>query len=193
MRDHITWGPATKALVVTLLSILSITSAAAPVLAGAPGHRSISRGAVMSAFETRTTGGYLNMLRGHTVAAPVRGLEDGRISFFQDGDYCSTDWHYLGVTLLRAGGHRAASSYLRQTSISFAIDGSPVEATMSSSIKPFVGTGIHGQWGISVGKLIPPGTVADGSHTLTTVIHTPDFDPQTLVVTFTLNEADCGS
>src|SRR4029077_8043524 len=114
-------------------------------------------------------------------------------SFFGDRSYCSTDWHYLGVTLMGVGGHRTASTYLRQTSVSFAIDRSPVGPTMRTSIKPFVGTGIHGQSGVSVGKLIPPGSIADGSHTLTTVIHTPDFGDSTTEATFTLSEAACGA
>ena len=170
---------------VILAASLSATAFAAPV------HGRVTRGEVTAAFQARTTGGMLNLLRGRTVAAPVRGFQHGRISFFADGTYCATDWHYLGVTLLGTGGHSAAATYLRATSVSFAIDGSPVTATMQTAIKPFVGTGTPGQWGISRGALLRPGALAAGSHSLDTRIVTPDFGVEDLQVTFTLDPGAC--
>ncbi|HXI82235.1 MAG TPA: hypothetical protein VNM34_15615 [Verrucomicrobiae bacterium] len=176
--------------ILTALTILTIVPMS--VAAATPAHGRITKGAVTSAFQARTTGGYLNLLRGRTVAAPVRGIQDGRISFFSDRTYCSADWHYLGVTLLGEGGRQAAGTYLAATNVTFAIDGVPVSPTMRTAIKPFVGTGIHGQFGISVGALIPPGSIADGPHSLETQITTPDFGVEVLDVTFTLAPDACG-
>jgi len=172
-------------LAVILAATLTATASAAPAR-----HR-VTRGEVMAAFQARTTGGMLNLLRGRAVAAPVRGLQHGRISFFVDGTYCPTDWHYLGVTLLGSPGHTAAATYLRATSVTFWIDGSPVVPQLESAIKPFVGTGIPGQWGISRGALLRPRALANGPHTLHTRIVTPDPSVEDLEVTFTLDPAAC--
>ena len=94
--------------------------------------------------------------------------------------------------LLGEGGRQAAGTYLAATNVTFAIDGVPVSPTMRTAIKPFVGTGIHGQFGISVGALIPPGSIADGPHSLETQITTPDFGVEVLDVTFTLAPDACG-
>jgi hypothetical protein len=173
----------------SMVAALLVALLAAPVLAGTPAGGRVTRGEVTAAFQARTTGGYLNVGRGHLIPAPVRGLQDGRISSFVDGTYCSGGWHYLGVTLLGSGGHTAAAAYLRQTSVSFWIDGAPVP-TISTAIKPFVGTGIHGQWGISRGRLLAPGSLSVGTHTLLTRIVTPDFGVENLVVTATVDA--CG-
>jgi hypothetical protein len=177
------------AVPVVLAVILAATLAA--MASAAPAHRRVTRGEVIAAFQARTTGGMLNLLRGRTVAAPVRGLQHGRISFFADGTYCPADWHYVGVTLLGSGSHTAAATYLRATSVSFRIDGSPVVPQVESAIKPFVGTGISGQWGISRGALLRPGARANGPHTLHTRIVTPDQGVEDLEVTFTLDPAAC--
>jgi len=179
-------------LVALSLAVLSTAVASLPAAAATPAHGRITRGDVVAAFQARTTGGYLNSLRGHVVAAPVRGLVDGRINFFTDGTYCATDWHYLGVTLLGDGGRSAAAAYLRQTTVTFAIDGQTVSPTMRTAVKPFVGTGIRGQFGVSTGKLLAPGSIAEGTHTLTTTIVTPDGGPEVLPVTFVLTEGACG-
>ncbi len=181
------------ALAALSLAVLVALAVTAPVAAATPGHGRITRGDVAAAFQARTTGGYLNGLRGRTVAAPVRGFVDGRINFFSDGTYCASDWHYLGVTLLGDGGRHEAAAYLHQTSVSFAIDGQPVTATKQTAIKPFVGSGLHGQFGVSTGKLIPPGSIADGDHSLTTTIVTPDGGTEILTVTFTLIQDACSA
>jgi hypothetical protein len=181
----------TRSLAVAVLLAATLTATAAGAASAAASHGRVTRGDVVAAFEARTTGGMLNLLRGRTVAAPVRGFQHGRISFFADGTYCATDWHYLGVTLLGAGGHASASGYLRATSVSFWIDGAPVSPTMQTSIKPFVGTGTPGQWGISRGALIRPGSMSSGPHLLRTLIVTPDFGSENLVVTFTLTASAC--
>ena len=176
---------AAGAALLLTLSIAGVSSAAQPV------HRPITRGDVMSAFQARTTGGYLNGIKGHTLAAPVRGLVDGRISFFADRTYCSTDWHYLGVTFLADTTFADPRATLNATVITFAIDGQPVTHTMRTAIKPFVGTGVHGQLGISVGKLIPPGSLADGDHTLETLLSFPGSPVETISATFTLDPGAC--
>jgi hypothetical protein len=165
---------------------------AGPVGAAAPAHGRITRGAVTAAFQARTTGGYVNGLAGRTIAAPVRGLHDGRISSFFDTALCSSDWHYLGVTILDAGSHQAAAAFLQTVRITYAIDGVPVTDTMRTAIKPFVGTGIRGQYGVSVGKLVAPGSIADGDHTLETVISSAGAPDQIDDVTFTLTPDACG-
>jgi hypothetical protein len=151
----------------------------------------VTRGQVVAAFQARTTGGFLNLKRGQTVAAPVRGFQHGHINFFSDGTYCAADWHYLGVTLLGPGGHAAATAYLRATSVAFWIDGSPVTRTMQTAIKPFVGPDTAGDWGISRGSLVPPGELTAGPHTLLTRIVTPDGGAEDLEVTFTLDASVC--
>jgi hypothetical protein len=174
-------------------SILAVilTAGLAATASAAPAQHRVTRGEVTAAFQARTTGGMLNLLRGRTVAAAVRGLQHGRINFFSDGSYCPADWHYLGVTLLGSGGHAAAATYLRATSVSFRIDGSPVSPTLETAIKPFVGTGTPGQWGISRGALLRPGGLPIGPHTLQTRIVTPDFGVENLAVTFNLDPAAC--
>jgi hypothetical protein len=178
-------------LIALSLSVVMTVLVSLPAAAATPANGRITRGDVVAAFQARTTGGYLNGLRGHVVAAPVRGLVDGRINFFQDGTYCAADWHYLGVTLLAAGGRASAAAYLGQTSVAFAIDGELVSPTMRTAIKPFVGTGIHGLFGASTGKILPPGSMADGPHELTTTILTPDGGTEVLQVTFTLTQDAC--
>jgi hypothetical protein len=181
-------GLAVPSIVALVLAVAMAGTAAAAT----PAQGRVTRGEVAAAFQARTTGGMLNLLRGRVIAAPVRGLQHGRISFFGDATYCAADWHYLGVTLLGAGGHAAATSYLRATSVAFWIDGSPVSGTMQTAIKPFVGTGTAGQWGISRGKLLAPGALAPGAHTLHTRIVTPDFGTEDLQVIFTLDPDACG-
>lgn len=183
-------GPRALASAATGL-ILALAIIAGPAAAGTPAHGRITHGDVSAAFQARTTGGYVNMLRSHTVAAPIRGLRDGRISFFADTIHCSADWQYVAVTLLAEGGYRTASVYLKATSVRFVIDGTPVASTMRTALKPFVGTGIHGQWGVSVGKLIAPGSIHDGEHTLETRITTPDFGTEILTATFVLTPDAC--
>jgi hypothetical protein len=186
------WFRSSATVFSAILTALAILTIVPMSVAAAPAHSRITKGDVTSAFQARTTGGYLNLLRGRTVAAPVRGFQDGRISSFSDGTYCSADWHYLGVTLLGEGGRQAAGTYLAATGVDFAIDGIPVSPTMRTAIKPFVGTGIHGQFGVSVGALIAPGSIADGPHSLETQITTPDFGVEVLDVTFTLAPDACG-
>jgi hypothetical protein len=164
---------------------------AGPVGAATPAHGRITRGAVTAAFQARTTGGYVNGLAGRTIAAPVRGLHDGRINSFFDTVLCSTDWHYLGVSILGEGTHQVAAAQLQTVRITYAIDGVPVTGTMRSAIKPFVGTGIRGQYGVSVGKLVAPGSISDGDHTLETVISSAGFDDEIDDVTFTLTPDAC--
>ena len=180
-------GGAVPVIAAIALLVGSVSSAAAATPAGGR----ITKGAVTSAFQARTTGGYVNGLEGRTIAAPVRGLHDDRISFFSDSAHCSADWHYLGITVLGAGSRQVAATYLNAVAIAFAIDGTPVTGTMRTAIKPFVGTGIRGQWGVSVGKLIPPGSVAGGDHALETTITTPDGGTETLDVTFTFSPDLC--
>jgi hypothetical protein len=184
--------PTIRRLGAILVGVALGLALALSTVAGSSQRHGVTRGDVEAAFQARTTGGYLNMLRGHTVAAPVRGLLDGRINFFADGIYCDTDWHYLAVTLLGQTGHAAATAYLRQTAVSFAIDGTAVIPLMQTAIKPFVGTGIKGQWGISRGALLAPGAIVDGDHTLETTISTPDGGTETLTVTFSLLPEACG-
>jgi hypothetical protein len=182
---------ATRILTAMLAALTILSLVPLPVAAATPAQSRITKGAVTSAFQARTTGGYVNLLGGRTVAAPVRGLQDGRISFFSDRTYCSADWHYLGVSLLAEGDRLAARTYLQSAGITFDVDGARV-ATMRTGIKPFVGTGVHRQLGISVGRLIAPGALADGPHSLETTITVPGSDPEILDVTFTLDPDFCG-
>jgi len=175
----------------SILAVILAATLAATASAATPSHGRVTRGEVIAAFQARTTGGFLNLSRGQTVAAPVRGFQHGRISFFSDTTSCSLDWHYLGVTLLGSGGHASAAAYLRATSVSFWIDGHPVANTMQTAIKPFVGPGTVGQWGISRGKLLAPGSLAPGSHALHTRIVTPDGGTEDLAVTFSLDASAC--
>ena len=184
--------PAIRRALPVITALALALAVAGPVAAGTPAHGRITRGAVTAAFQARTTGGYVNGLAGRTIAAPVRGLHDGRINSFFDTVLCSSDWHYLGVTLLGEGSHEVAAAYLQTVRITYAIDGVPVSDTMRSAIKPFVGTGIRGQYGVSVGKLVAPGSIADGDHTLETVISSTGFVTSSYDVTFTLTPDACG-
>lgn len=183
--------PAIRGAFPIIAALGLLVAAIGPVAAATPAGGRITKGAVTAAFQARTTGGYVNGLKGHTVAAPVRGLHDGRINFFGGSILCSADWHYLGVTLLGAGSRQVAGAYLDAVTITFAIDGSPVKGTMRTAIKPFVGTGIRGQYGVSIGKLVAPGSLADGDHGLETTITTPDGGTETIDATFTLSPAAC--
>jgi hypothetical protein len=187
-----TFRPSRRAILSSLAALALIVVVAAPAAAATPTHTRITKGDVTAAFQARTTGGYLNAVRGHPTPAPVRGLQHGRINPFVDSSNCSTDWHYFGVTLLGEGGHEAAAAFLSTVAISFTVDGTPLAGTTRLPIKPFVGTGIRGQFGVSVGKLIAPGSMALGDHTLETVIAVPGFDVQDYLVTFTLARDACG-
>jgi hypothetical protein len=179
---------ATLPFIAALAFALAVTG---PVGAAAPAHGQITRGAVTAAFQARTTGGYVNGLAGRMIAAPVRGLHDGRISSFFDTVLCSADWHYFGVSILAEGGRQTAAATLQSVTITYILDGVPVTETTRTAIKPFVGTGIHGQFGVSVGALVAPGSIAPGDHALETVIATPGFATETLDVTFTLTPDAC--
>lgn len=183
--------PSKRAIVSSLGALALIIVVAAPVAAATPAGGRITKGDVTAAFQARTNGGYINLVHGHLTPAPVRGLEHGRINPFVDSSNCSTDWHYFGVTLLGEGGHQAAAAFLATVGISFKVDGTSLVGTTRLPIKPFVGTGIRGQFGVSVGKLIAPGSMALGDHTLETVIAVPGFDVQDYLVTFTLAPDAC--
>ena len=169
----------------------ALASVAVGVAAAAPAHRAITRGDVTAAFQTRSTGGMRNLVNGNVLAAPVRGLLDGRINSFSDASYCPSDWHYLGVTLLGSGGHTKALRYLQATSVTYRLDGQLVAPTMRTPIKPFVGTGIPGQWGVSVGRIVAPSSISTGSHHLETTIKSPDGE-DILAVDFQLTLDACG-
>ncbi len=188
---RITAIPSIRPFIAAGAAILLTLSVAGAAFAAQPVHRPVTRGDVTSAFQARTTGGYLNGLKGHTIAAPVRGLQQGRISFFSDGTYCSTDWHYLGVTFLADTSFADPRGTLDASSVTFWVDGKPVANPMRTAIKPFVGTGIKGQLGISFGKLLAPGSLADGPHGLESVLAFPGQPVETLDVTFTLDPGAC--
>jgi hypothetical protein len=190
--SYATRHPGNRVLRSAIAGLVLTLAVWAPASAATPAHGRITKGDVTAAFQARTTGGYLNMLRGRTIAAPVRGLRDGRISSFGNTFHCSRDWHYLGVTLLAPDGREAGRAFLNALSITFAIDGRPVSPTMRTAIKPFVGTGIRGQLGVSVGKLISPGSLPNGEHTLETKIAGPNLATETLLVTFNLSPDFCG-
>ena len=179
--------PATR-LIAGLAAGLLALAIAAPAMAAGP-RPQITRGEVIAAFQARTTGGFVNGLAGRTTSAPARGLRDGRISSFRSAAYCSSDWHYLGVTYLGSGGRAAATAYLRQTGAHFEIDGSAVAVTMRTAIKRFV-DGVRGDWGISFGSLVAPGSLTPGWHTLTTEFIGPDGSSQ-LVVGFEIVASPC--
>jgi hypothetical protein len=183
--------PSRRAIASAIAALALILVVAAPVAAATPRSGRITKGDVTAAFQARTNGGYINLVRGHLTPAPVRGLQHGRINPFTDSTNCSTDWHYFGVTLLGDGGHQAAAAFLATVTITFTVDGVPTQTTRLP-IKRFVGTGIAGQFGVSVGKLIPPGSIAVGDHTLETVIAVPGFEVQDYPVTFTLTPDACG-
>jgi hypothetical protein len=187
-----TFRPSGRVMASALAALALIVVAAAPVAAGSPAGGRITKGDVTAAFQARTTGGYLNNIRGRTIAAPVRGLHDGRISSFNDSVLCSTDWHYLGVSVLEEGRHQVAAAALAGISITYWIDGVPVTPTTRLAVKPFVGTGLRGQWGVSVGTLVAPGSIADGAHSLETQISIPGSPIEDLLVTFTLAPDACG-
>jgi hypothetical protein len=160
---------------------------AAPVAASASATHHVTRGEVMAAFEARTTGGYLNLVRGHLQPAPVRGLQRGRINPFFGGIYCAADWHYLGISLMAPGGHADALAFFRQTSWSMAIDGNPVSPLMVTPVKPFVGPTVRGSWGQSAGALVPPHSLALGDHWLSTTGTSPSGDSD-FEVPFTIED-----
>ena len=183
--------PAVRRLAFALLVGAAVLGLAGPVAASTPAHGRITKGDVTAAFQARTTGGYVNGLKGNIIAAPVRGLRDGRINPFWNSTLCDADWHYLGVTLLGDGSQTTAATFLRGVSITYAIDRVPVGGTIRTAIKPFVGTGIRNQWGVSVGKLVAPGSIAPGDHLLHTEITAPGSATMALDVTFTLSPDAC--
>ena len=180
--------PATRLLAGLAAGLLAL-AIAGPAVAAGP-RPQVTKGEVIAAFQARTTGGFVNGLAGRTVSAPARGLRDGRISSFRsDVSYCSSDWHYLGVTYLGSGGRAAATAFLRQTGAQFEIDGTPVAVTMRTAIKRFV-DGVRGDFGISYGTLVPPGSLTPGWHTLTTDFIAPGGNSQ-LVVAFEIVASPC--
>jgi hypothetical protein len=183
--------PTRRAIASAIAALALIVVVAAPVAAATPAGGRITKGDVTAAFQARTNAAYINIVHGHLTPAPVRGLQHGRINPFVDSVNCSTDWHYFGVTLLGDGGHQAAAAFLATVAISFQVDGTPLAGTRRLPIKPFVGTGISGEFGVSVGKLIPPGSLALGNHTLETVISVQGYAVQDYLVTFTLTPDAC--
>jgi hypothetical protein len=189
-RSHRAAAPIISSLILATLLASAVAGSAAAAAATSAGGR-ITRGDVTSAFQARTTGGFRNLNKGTVVAAPVRGLLDGRINFFSGGTYCSADWHYLGVTVLADGTHQVAAATLATDSMSFDLDGAPVTGLMRTAVKPFVGPGTAGQLGVSVGKLLPPGSLSTGWHHLTTFIVEPLAGSQQLDADFLLTADAC--
>jgi hypothetical protein len=187
-RTHRLGGRSGLALIAALAAMIF---AAAPAAASGatPAHGRITRGDVIAAFQARTTGAYVQLRAGRVIAAPIRGLHEGRIDPFRTATYCNADWHYLGVSYLGSGGYGAASALLHTFGAEFLIDGASVPVTLRTPVKRFV-DGIPGDFGISYGALIAPGSLSPGWHTLTTRF-VAGLDSSELTVGFEILDTPC--
>jgi hypothetical protein len=156
----------------------------------------ISRGEAQAAFETGFTGFLHN-----------RGPKDDANSqvvikpYFPNGRrYCVEDWHVLlaglyvdepndGVT--SAG---QAKALFAPTTMAFVLDGKALETTRQP-VKPLLGDFPGKAYVLVQGRLVAPGELAAGSHTLTVTIENDPVVPGAQVFTsqFFIDAAGTGA
>jgi hypothetical protein len=167
----------------------------AALVAGAVGIAAagsrVTRGDVMAAAQARTTGyGVLNA-HGVTVAAPVTGMSQGRISPFTTPGrvYCEDDWHVLLVSYGGEPTHREAVTFIRRFDATFALDGKPM-ATARTAVKRFLPQSGTPFFGVTIYRLMSPGSIAVGDHVLVTTFIEAGNPYETLTVPFSVAACD---
>lgn len=178
--------------VVGLAAGLMLAAVVAWPVAATTAHPRVTRGAAEAIFQARTTANQIQVAHGKTTSAVRRAFINGRISPFFDGQsFCSRDWVVLLVSFGAGGSHREAVTELARNNTTFTLDGQLV-ATRQTVVKPFLTVPPSDRfWGNSTGHLFPPGTLADGEHTLQTVITYDGVETQFYDITFTVGAEFC--
>lgn len=188
-----------KAAMVGMLTVALVTVAlvVAPAASATASHTRVTRGAAEAIFQTRTTAHQVHLARGIVVSAPRRGFQWGRINPFPwSGDgatYCARDWHVVMISYYGSEGtRRAAEAELARVDTTFELDGQPV-VTHRTAIKPFLPTAHQqGFWGYTEGRLLSPGALAVGAHTLVTTLWRDGAVSEVFTLTFFISDGSDG-
>jgi hypothetical protein len=154
----------------------------------------ITRGEAEAVFHARGTGGFHG--RGPSDANHQVAIRP----FYPDGlHYCGEDWHVLALGLILDEEHDgvpnlgAAKKLFDPLVMTFVLDGAPLETTREP-VKAFLGETPKG-FVLVQGRLVAPGELAAGSHTLTVTVENDPADPGVQVYTsqFFIDTAGTGA
>jgi len=149
--------------------------------------RRITRGDAQAVLNAWGTGGLVILRRkGETAeAAPADFMgSHGSIRPFQgspwDGrHFCAEDWHVIHVVWIDGGDasfdHQQAKAALDPVTISFTLDGAPLETTRTP-IKPFNDAerfGLERAWHFQQGRVMAPDDLSVGQHELSVTYRDP--------------------
>ena len=179
-----------------------LVSAAVMVTLGASVAQASSpdrtRGAAEAVLQAGLTGGgeiFVRHADAHGVPAgfSVTGDQnDIRVyPFAENASYCASGWHvinyYFGDALEFWDSKQAMFEWLASVDIVYELDASQI-ATRRTAIKPMPTSsqifGFDNAYWFGVGALLPPGTLTEGTHGLTTTIIDPVFGNLVETVSF---------
>jgi hypothetical protein len=155
----------------------------------------ISQGEAEAVFHARVTGGF------HGRGAPNPDPQAIIRPFFENGrHYCVEDWHVLIMTLALDEANDGVTSVgeakarFDPTVMTFALDGAPLETTRQP-VKPFLKDSPAKGYALVQGRVVVPGELAAGSHTVTVTIENDPVDPEVQVYTsqFFIDAAGTGA
>ena len=164
----------------------------------------ITRGEVEAVFEAFTTGGFSVLLHGGMVrGAPADDFgSHGAIRPFQQWDglhFCAEDWHVILIATIDGSDQsftrQDADRLLSGTTITFTLDGVEL-ATDRTAIKRFLNParfGFEVAYAFQEGRLMSPGDLSPGDHTLSVVAAEPGQPVFANTITFTIDPAGAGA
>jgi hypothetical protein len=155
----------------------------------------ISHGEAEAMLHARVTGGQ------HGRGAPNPDSQAIIRPFSEDGrHYCVEDWHVLTAALAVDEANDGVTSVgqakalFDPTVMTFALDGAPLETTRQP-VKPFLGDSPAKGYALVQGRVVAPGELAAGSHTLAVTIENDPVVPGVNVYTsqFFIDAAGTGA
>jgi hypothetical protein len=156
----------------------------------------VSRGEAEAAFHARVTGGF------HGRGAPDDPDQQVIIRpFFEDGrHYCVEDWHALVTALAVDEANDGvtnvgkAKALLDPVVMTFVLDGAPL-ATTRQPVKPRLEDSPPKEYVLVQGRVVSPGELAAGSHTLAVTVENDPVTPGVNVYTsqFFIDAAGMGA
>jgi hypothetical protein len=164
----------------------------------------IDRGVVQAVFEAFTTGGFSVLLHGGMVrGAPADDFgSHGAIRPFQPWNglhFCAEDWHVILIATIEGGDQsftrQDADRLLSGTKITFNLDGVEL-VTSRTAIKRFLDParfGLEVAYAFQEGRLMSPGDLSPGDHTLSVVAAEPGQPVFANAITFSIDPASAGT
>ena len=147
------------------------------------GSARVTQGDVQAALHSWNTG--LRALRftsSSVAAAPLDGLQRGRIVPVADGEhYCVDDWHLVHVAWITGGDksftYQNAVEDLSSIENTFILDGKTLALTQTPIVRrvgPTLSEEDYVNYGFSVGSIFSPDDLDVGAHHLTWIATLPD-------------------